>query len=161
VISHYVAMPFTRGFFCSDMTIKYPYKGNTIPAYAAVILSIGLPIIWVIRRKQKKNRRNIFVQMWTTEFIKRYYFIRYPKQIFLTKLELCGRKIARITPFKRNLYILTGTNYWRLFFFFFIILVWFSRFCLWLSCNLGSHRSNKEFRWRTTTTFSCCLSTEC
>lgn len=91
VISHYVAMPFTRGFFCADMTIKYPYKTNTIPAYAAVILSIGLPIVW----------------MWTTEFAKHFYFVRYPKQIFLTKLELCGQKVARVTPFKRNLYILT------------------------------------------------------
>jgi hypothetical protein len=48
VVSHYVAMPFTRGFFCSDPMIKYPYKTDTIPVYAAVILSIGLPIIWVI-----------------------------------------------------------------------------------------------------------------
>ena len=47
VISHYVSIPFTRGFFCSDMTIKYPYKTDTIPAYAAVLLSIGLPIVWV------------------------------------------------------------------------------------------------------------------
>ena len=47
VISHYVAIPFTRGFFCSDTSIKYPYKNNTIPTYAAVILSIGVPIVWV------------------------------------------------------------------------------------------------------------------
>jgi len=48
VISHFVAQPFTRGYFCSDTTIKYPYKDNTIPTYAAVILSIAVPIIWVI-----------------------------------------------------------------------------------------------------------------
>jgi len=91
VISHYVAQPFTRGFFCSDSAIKYPYKGDTIPVYAAVLLSIGLPI----------------VSMWITEFCKRYYFTRYPKQVFLTRLELCGKKIASITPFVRNLYMLT------------------------------------------------------
>lgn len=47
VVSHYVAVPFTRGFFCSDTTIKYPYRDNTIPTYAAVILSIALPVVWV------------------------------------------------------------------------------------------------------------------
>ena len=46
--------------------------------------------------------------MWTTEFSKRFYFTRYPKQVFLTRLEFCGGKIATITPFVRNLYILTG-----------------------------------------------------
>ena len=48
IISHYQTTPFTRGFFCSDATIKYPYKDNTVPTYAAVILSVGVPIIWVI-----------------------------------------------------------------------------------------------------------------
>jgi hypothetical protein len=47
IISHYVAKPFTRGFFCSDTSIQYPHKDNTIPTSAAVILSIGLPVIWV------------------------------------------------------------------------------------------------------------------
>lgn len=46
--------------------------------------------------------------MWITEFIKRFYFTRYPKQVFLTRLELCGQKITSITPFVRNLYMLTG-----------------------------------------------------
>ena len=46
--------------------------------------------------------------MWTTEFCKRFYFARYPKQVFLTRLELCGQKIASISPFVRNLYMLTG-----------------------------------------------------
>ena len=49
VISHYIAQPFTRGFFCSDPMIKYPLKTDTIPAYAAIILSIGVPIVWVIK----------------------------------------------------------------------------------------------------------------
>ncbi len=47
LIAHFVAKPFTRGFFCSDTSIQYPYKSNTIPTSAAVILSIGLPILWV------------------------------------------------------------------------------------------------------------------
>ncbi|CAF0957456.1 unnamed protein product [Adineta steineri] len=91
VISHFVAIPFTRGFFCSDASIKYPLKGNTIPTYAAVILSIGLPL----------------VVMWITEFAKKMYFGHYPKQRFITRLELCGTKVASISPFVRNLYMLT------------------------------------------------------
>ena len=46
--------------------------------------------------------------MWTTEFSKRFYFTRYPRQVFLTRLELCGGKVTTMTPFVRNLYILTG-----------------------------------------------------
>jgi hypothetical protein len=48
VISHFVAQPFVRGYFCSDTSIRYPYKNDTIPAYAAVLLSIGLPVVSVI-----------------------------------------------------------------------------------------------------------------
>ena len=48
VVSHFLIPPFTRGFFCSDTSIRYPYKGDTIPFYAAVILSVVLPIVWVI-----------------------------------------------------------------------------------------------------------------
>jgi len=47
LLANYVAQPFTRGFFCSDTSIQYPYKNNTIPTFAAVILSIFLPVIWV------------------------------------------------------------------------------------------------------------------
>jgi len=46
--------------------------------------------------------------MWTTEFFKRFYFSRYPKEVFLTRLEFCGGRVTTITPFVRNLYILTG-----------------------------------------------------
>ncbi|CAF1130194.1 unnamed protein product [Rotaria sordida] len=91
IISHYVAKPFTRGFFCSDASIQYPHKDNTIPTYAAVILSIGLPILW----------------MWITEFCKRAYFNWYAEQAFITRLELCGNRVAYISPFVRNLYMLT------------------------------------------------------
>lgn len=46
--------------------------------------------------------------MWVTEFCKKFYFTRYPKELYVTGLELCGTKIANISPFTRNLYILTG-----------------------------------------------------
>lgn len=61
VISHYVAQPFTRGFFCSDMMIKYPYKSDTIPVYAAVILSIGVPIVWVEEIDSRIWQRHFFM----------------------------------------------------------------------------------------------------
>ena len=48
--------------------------------------------------------------MWTTEFAKRFYFTHYQKQPFVTRLELCGKKIVSIKPFYRNLYILTGKS---------------------------------------------------
>ncbi len=46
--------------------------------------------------------------MLITEFCKRFYFAWYPQQMFLTRLELCGTRIAYISPFVRNLYMLTG-----------------------------------------------------
>ncbi|CAF3145574.1 unnamed protein product [Rotaria socialis] len=91
IISHYEAAPFTRGFFCSDATIKYPYKNDTIPAYAAIILSVGVPIIWI----------------WTTELCKLLYFKRYPETKFEVRLLFWGYKSYRIAPIVRNLYILT------------------------------------------------------
>lgn len=53
IIAHYVAKPFTRGFFCSDTSIQYPYKNNTVPTSAAIILSIFLPLLWVDQKKKK------------------------------------------------------------------------------------------------------------
>ncbi len=46
--------------------------------------------------------------MWTTEFCKRFYFTRYPRQAFVTRIELCGQRITTMNPFARNLYMLTG-----------------------------------------------------
>ncbi|CAF0986674.1 unnamed protein product [Rotaria sp. Silwood1] len=91
LLSHYVAKPFTRGFFCSDTSIQYPYNVNTIPTYAAVILSIVLPMLW----------------MWITEFCKRFYFTWYPGQKFITRLEFSETRRIYISPFIRNLYMLT------------------------------------------------------
>ncbi|UJR14054.1 hypothetical protein I4U23_001051 [Adineta vaga] len=90
VVAHYIATPFTRGFHCSDKSIRHPKRDNTIPTYAAVILSIGLPLL-----------------MWFTEIFKRFYFSWYPKQPFLTRFELCGTLFTYISPFIRNLYVLT------------------------------------------------------
>jgi hypothetical protein len=59
LISHFVAKPFTRGFFCSDTSIQYPYKDNTVPTSAAVILSIGLPVIWVRYLNNKSKNKEI------------------------------------------------------------------------------------------------------
>lgn len=47
--------------------------------------------------------------MWFTEIFKRFYYTWYPKQPYMTRLELCGSRVANISPFVRNLYILTGT----------------------------------------------------
>ncbi|CAF0909060.1 unnamed protein product [Adineta ricciae] len=90
-VSNAIAKPFTRGFFCSDTSIRYPQRTNTIPTYAAIILSIGLPLL----------------VMWFTEIFKRFYFSYYPKQPFLTRLEYCGTLFTYVSPFLRNLYVLT------------------------------------------------------
>lgn len=47
--------------------------------------------------------------MWTTEFLKRIYFKSYPKQKFIIRLELSDTRVIYISPFIRNLYMLTGT----------------------------------------------------
>jgi hypothetical protein len=45
--------------------------------------------------------------MLITEFCKRFYYTWYPKQLYITRLELCGTRIVYISPFIRNLYLLT------------------------------------------------------
>uniref|UniRef100_F1KY03 Phosphatidic acid phosphatase type 2/haloperoxidase domain-containing protein n=1 Tax=Ascaris suum TaxID=6253 RepID=F1KY03_ASCSU len=39
--------PYRRGFFCDDDSIRYPYKGNTIPTFALVFILIAVIIITV------------------------------------------------------------------------------------------------------------------
>ncbi|CAF1255448.1 unnamed protein product, partial [Didymodactylos carnosus] len=91
LLSHYVAVPFTRGYFCTDTSIQYPVKSNTIPTYADVILSVLLPVLWML----------------ITEFAKFFYFRWYPQQpTFYLRLELWGTRKKEIHPFIRNLYIL-------------------------------------------------------
>lgn len=40
----YGAEPFRNGFFCSDETLSYPYRGSTVPTAVNVIVSMGVPI---------------------------------------------------------------------------------------------------------------------
>ncbi|XP_004678375.1 PREDICTED: lipid phosphate phosphohydrolase 1 isoform X1 [Condylura cristata] len=40
--------PFQRGFFCTDTSIKYPYKDSTIPTTMLSIVGLGLPISSII-----------------------------------------------------------------------------------------------------------------
>ena len=99
--------------------------------------------------------------MWVTEFLKRFYFKRYPKQVFITRLELCGMRDLHISPFIRNLYILTGkigatftegkANNHTLF--------RYSGVLLWLFGNMDSHGDREEFRRSIETTFSGRVST--
>jgi hypothetical protein len=46
--------------------------------------------------------------MLITEFFKLFYFKFYPKQMSVTRLELCGTRVINIPPFIRNLYLLIG-----------------------------------------------------
>ena len=100
--------------------------------------------------------------MWVTEFAKRFYFKWYPKQLFITRFELCGTRVLDVSPFTRNLYILTGTirssvpvgeNVTYIF-------CRSSGVFLWLFGNMASHRDCKEFRRRIKTSFSGCVSTD-
>ncbi|CAF4070411.1 unnamed protein product [Rotaria sp. Silwood2] len=45
--------------------------------------------------------------MWITEFCKRSYFTWYPRRTFITRLELSETHVVYISPFVRNLYMLT------------------------------------------------------
>jgi hypothetical protein len=47
LIAQFVAIPFTRGFFCSDASIRYPDKDDTVPIFVVIILSIGVPLVFV------------------------------------------------------------------------------------------------------------------
>jgi len=49
--------PFQRGFYCDDDSIKYPYKGNTVPAWAVGVVGIVVPALTVSG-----------FRIWTTSF---------------------------------------------------------------------------------------------
>jgi len=44
----YLANPSTHGYYCSDLSIGYPYHGSTIPTSVNVSVSYGVPIILII-----------------------------------------------------------------------------------------------------------------
>ena len=59
LVCYFIMTPFTRGFFCADTTIRYPYKTDTVPTYVAIILSIGTPLCFVMKKINflfKKNK---------------------------------------------------------------------------------------------------------
>lgn len=49
--------PFKRGFYCNDESIKYPYKGDTVPLWlAGVYGSLGAILIVLVTEKYKSHR---------------------------------------------------------------------------------------------------------
>lgn len=49
--------PFKRGFYCNDESIKYPYKGDTVPLWlAGVYGSLGAILIVLLTEKYKAHR---------------------------------------------------------------------------------------------------------
>jgi phosphatidate phosphatase len=52
--------PFKRGFYCNDESIKYPYKGDTVPLWlAGVYGGLGAILIVVLTEKYKSHRCSI------------------------------------------------------------------------------------------------------
>jgi len=40
-----VGDPYFRGFFCDDETLRHPYRDSTVPTWALIVASYGLPTI--------------------------------------------------------------------------------------------------------------------
>ena len=36
-----------RGFYCDDESIRYPYRPDTVPTWALVVGSVGIPLLAV------------------------------------------------------------------------------------------------------------------
>ncbi|XP_014249883.1 putative phosphatidate phosphatase isoform X3 [Cimex lectularius] len=45
---HLFAQPYQRGFFCDDMSIRYPFKQSTVSTVVLYFIGLGLPIIVMI-----------------------------------------------------------------------------------------------------------------
>lgn len=88
--SYFLVTPVTRGFSCSNTSIKNPYLTDTIPTYAAVAISVGLPL----------------VVMLITEICKAIYFGRSKRKRYQIRLEFNCCKPLKVYPIIRNLYML-------------------------------------------------------
>lgn len=58
--------PHKRGFFCNDLSIRYPYHDSTVPDIALYFIGLGLPITVMAAfefglSKQTKNSQSIFL----------------------------------------------------------------------------------------------------
>ena len=40
-----------RGFYCDDESIRYPYRPDTVPTWALVVGSVGIPLVAVRQDK--------------------------------------------------------------------------------------------------------------
>ena len=41
-----------RGFYCDDESIRYPYRPDTVPTWALVVGSVGIPLVAVSRARR-------------------------------------------------------------------------------------------------------------
>ncbi|KAJ1371352.1 hypothetical protein KIN20_033293 [Parelaphostrongylus tenuis] len=48
LIFHYWAVPYKRGFYCDDETIRYPYRDSTVSRYMLVVIGFLIPTILII-----------------------------------------------------------------------------------------------------------------
>ncbi|CAH1393400.1 unnamed protein product [Nezara viridula] len=63
-------VPYKRGFYCDDLSIRYPFHPSTVPDYALYIVGIGLPISVILifevslLKKFNSKRRSLFLFGW-------------------------------------------------------------------------------------------------
>ncbi|XP_071118611.1 phospholipid phosphatase 1-like [Haliotis cracherodii] len=43
-----IGVPYHRGFFCNDESLKHPFLGNTIPTWLLGVVGLGLPILCIL-----------------------------------------------------------------------------------------------------------------
>ncbi|CAH2042653.1 unnamed protein product, partial [Iphiclides podalirius] len=137
--THYLWVPFHRGFFCGDESLMFPYRSDTVSTTTLRLVGLGLPILtfliceWVVLRKEGTNRLclNIPVPTWlrgfycaATSFALGTCFVELTTNIAKTVigrprphfLDLCQPSVDCSMPAWRGRYIqpdeytCTGTN---------------------------------------------------
>ncbi|XP_067644883.1 putative phosphatidate phosphatase isoform X3 [Eurosta solidaginis] len=109
IICEYIIEPFRRGFFCSDETIRYPFRDNTITLIMLALFVTLLPAIIVItveythyyRCGRTKDTLLLFgrnVPVWIVEFFKHASYYLFGALLTFNATELGKFTIGRLRP---------------------------------------------------------------
>uniref|UniRef100_A0A1A9WD98 Phosphatidic acid phosphatase type 2/haloperoxidase domain-containing protein n=1 Tax=Glossina brevipalpis TaxID=37001 RepID=A0A1A9WD98_9MUSC len=109
IVCEFIIEPYSRGFFCNDETIKYPFRSNTVtPTVLGVI--IGLPPLLIIisseyiRLHYKGNANDmrslwgLIVPLWLINCLKQLVYFSFGLLLTIDATEIGKYTIGRIRP---------------------------------------------------------------
>ncbi|RXG52803.1 Phospholipid phosphatase 2 [Armadillidium vulgare] len=105
LILYIVGSPFQRGFFCNDVTIRYPYIPSVLPGVIVVVLFIIAPIFMVllieylhVRKYSASLYRKEKMKKWLLSFFKFLKVFLFGLGLSMMTVVICKFTLGRLRP---------------------------------------------------------------